>query len=214
MTRRPRRARARVQSLKSYMTPFWQLVAGRSGSGHAARLLRIWAWYERLDSALFPTQPIPRACDGFARVTFTRHRGLPFTLPDGTQVNQGDSICRLHLSSSSLRSLAGRNVWLLPPAIRSDLRALAAAVERGELPAFSAMYGRTVMAHLSPAFGFTIRRRRHSFRSFLDRLYLQGLLILYSRCGVEKLLAGRTALAWPDETWMSRGDLLRLYGSA
>ncbi len=135
-------------------------------------------------------------------------------LPDGTQVLPGDFVCRLHLSSSALRHMAGRSVWLLPRAVRSDLRALAAAVERQELPAFSAMYGRTVMADLSPAFGFTIRRRPHSFKSFLDRIYLQGLLILHSRCGVERLLAGRTARAWPDESWMSRSQLLRLYGSA
>jgi hypothetical protein len=195
------------------MERVWRLLAAGSGGGRANRLLHIWAWYERLDALLFPTQPIPEADAGFARVTFTHHTGAPFTLPDGTHVQPGTRLCRLHLSSTSLRNLAHQNIWLLPPIMRADLRALAEAVERDELPSFEAMYGRTVLAHLGPRFGFIVRPRRHTLKTFLDRVYLQGLLILYSQCGVVRLFKGRTGREWPDETWMSRSELLRLYGS-
>ena len=117
----------------------WRLIADGSGSGRARRFLRVWAWYERLDTWLRPNLPIPGAPTDVFRVTFVRHRGRPITLPDGTHVRRGDDLCQLHITNARLAAVTSRGVWRAQGAMEGDLRALAAAFERavqsGRLPA-------------------------------------------------------------------------------
>jgi hypothetical protein len=149
------------------------------------------------------------------QVTFVQYGKKPFTLPDGTQVRRGDIICRLHITNSVLTQVASQGVWRAQTAMAEDLRALATSVESGELPPnVRAVFGRTVQARAGARLGFAVRARPRSFKSFLDRIYLQGLLALYCPEGVRRLARGRTICSWPDEVWMSRTELVRRYGAA
>lgn len=191
----------------------WRLLAAGSGSGRARRFLRIWAWYERLDLRLHPNQPIPGALWGVFQYTVERYRGREFTLPDGTLLQHGDLICRLHIHNPTVMQVVRKGPWRLQTAMIADLQALAAAVERGDLPVQPrAVFGITVLARGSTRLGFTVRRRRRTIKAYLDRIYVQGLLALYCPQGVERLGHGRTIASWPDEVWMSRGELVRRYG--
>lgn len=190
----------------------WHLLAAGSGSGKARRLLRIWAWYERLDLRLWPNQPIPGAPWGVFQITLVRYQGRPFTLPDGVEVQRGDLVCRLHINNPALMRVVANGTWRLQTATIGDLRALAAAMERGDLPRdVRAVFGISVLARGSARLGFVVRPRPRTFKSFLDRVYLQGLLALYCPQGVGRLGYGRTVTSWPDELWMSRAELMRRY---
>jgi hypothetical protein len=190
----------------------WRLIADGSGSGTARRFLRIWAWYERIDLRLRPNRPIPGAPWGVFQVTLVEYRRKPFSLPDGTRVQRGDLVCRLHISNAVLARIVSQGVWRVQTAMTEDLRALAASVESGELPGNArAVFGRTVQARAGARLGFVTRSRPRTFKALLDRLYLQGLLALYCPQGVGRLARGRTISSWPDEVWMSRTELLQRY---
>ena len=192
----------------------WRLLASGSGSGQARRFLRIWAWYERWDLRLRPNQPIPGAPYGICQVTFVPYRGEPFELPDGTLVERGDLVCRLHICNPVLMRTVAKGVWHVETALTEDLRALAAAIEREQLPReIRAIFGITVLARAGPRLGFVVRRRQRTVKRFLDRVYLQGLLALYCRQGVERLAHHKTSGGWPEEVWMSRTQLLRRYAA-
>jgi hypothetical protein len=193
----------------------WRLIADGSGSGHARRLLHIWAWYERVDLRLWPNRPIPGAPWGIFQVTLVEYGSKPFTLPDGTRVQRGDIVCRLHITNSILSRVASEGVWRAQAAMAEDLRALAASVASGEIaPNVRAIFGRTVQARAGARLGFVVRSRPRTVKAFLDRLYLQGLLALYCPQGVGRLSRGRTVNSWPDEVWMSSTELVRRYGAA
>jgi hypothetical protein len=191
----------------------WRLIAAGSGGGKARRLLRIWAWYERFDLRLHPNMSIPDAPCGVFQITLVPYRGKAFTLPDGTEVKRGDLVCRLHICNPVLMQVSNKGTWRLQPAMTRDLRALAAALERGDLPReVRAVFGVSMLARVSVRLGFVMRRRPRTFKAFLDRLYFQGLLALYCPQGAERLTSGRTVSTWPEELWMSRAELLRRYG--
>jgi hypothetical protein len=146
-------------------------------------------------------------------VTLVRHRGKEVPLPDGTWVQKGDLLCRLHISNPALMRVVPLGIWQVQNAMTGDLHALAAALARGDLPSdVRAIYGSTVLARAGTRLGFTVCKRPRSLGTFLRRAYLQGLLALYCPQGVERLAHGRTGSSWPDDVWMSRAELLRRYG--
>ena len=192
----------------------WRLIAAGSGSGTARRLLRIWAWYERLDLRLWPNLPIPGAPWGVLQVTLVHYRGEELRFPDGTEVRDGDLLCRLHISNPILMRVVPAGIWQVQSAMAGDLRALAASIDAGNLPReVRAVFGNTILARAGTRLGFTIRRRPRTVGAFLRRAYLQGLLALYCPQGVERLAHKQTGASWPDEVWMSRAELMRRYGS-
>jgi hypothetical protein len=197
------------------MSRVWRVIGAGSGSGRARGLLRIWAWYERLDLHLHPNRPIAGAPRGVFQVTLVEYRDDPFTLPDGTQVKTGDLVCRLHISNPVLMQVVPRGTWQVQSAMMGDLRALARSMERGDLPPdIRALFGVTILARASSRLGFIVRPRRRTLKAYLDRIYRQGLLALYCPRGVGRLAHRRTLASWPDEVWISRAELVRRYGQA
>lgn len=190
----------------------WRLIADGSGAGSARRFLRIWAWYESFDLRIRPNAAIPGARWNVFRVTFVRHQGSMRVLSDGTEIRRGDRVCQLHISNQILVRIVGQGPWRAQSAMEDDLRALAASMRYGDFSEdVRAVFGVTVLARAGTRLGFTLYPCRRTLKAFLDRIYRQGLLALYCPQGARRLSIGRTASSWPDELWMSRGELMRRY---
>lgn len=197
----------------------WRLAAG-AGGGRPRGFLRFWRLYERLSlSAARPPQPIRGAPSGIFLVRFTRYHGPTVTLPDGTKINPGDTVAELHLHNARVPDLATRGgAFTLLRMMAGDLGALAAWIERSaeaEPPAkMRAVVGLTLLGRAAGRLGFSVRERPHTFKAWLDRLFMTGLLALYSPEGLARLARGTTYGTYPTEVWMSRATLQRRYGSA
>jgi hypothetical protein len=153
---------------------------------------------------------------------FTNYGGPNFTLPDGTEIAQGDTIGQLHLNnqmfvaalSGPAGSATGSQKWAIVPLFREQLRELAAWTESGGLSEpIEAIYGVTVLGRGAIRLGFTMRPRKRSILAAFDRLFLDGLMILYTPEGQERMMLGKTVNDQSAEAWMSIGELRRHYGA-
>jgi hypothetical protein len=194
----------------------WRL-AFRARSGVAHGILRLWAFYEWLSLRFFiKTFEIPHAEGGLFFIQFWRFRGRPIELPDGMRVARGDRVAIIHIKNHQLAKETQNGVHLARILRRMalDLRALAVWSEMPEFPSdVKAIYGVTVISRAAPRLGFTLRERPRTLRTWLDRQFLLGLLILYHPHGVERLLEGSVRDVDPEEVWMSLGELRRRYGT-
>jgi MFS family permease len=194
------------------ISPGWRL-ASRAGAGRARGFLHFWPLWERVTLLVQRQTAIPNAPYGLLKVHFTRYRGRPMSLPDGTLIRRGDLIGELHIQNRLLPDLAPRaGTWQLVAMFASDLQALAAWTERLDFPAgLHALYGFTLLARGAARLGFTVRQRPHTLRTRLDCFFLTGLLALYNPNGVARLRQGTTYGSYPVEIWMSREELRRRY---
>ncbi len=194
--------------------PGWRLASG-SRSGRPRGFLRFWPVWERIYEAFLPVTAIPHAPHGLLAVHLGRYRGRPITLPDGERIARGARIAVLHFNNRRL-SEAARTVdaWRLPRMVAEDLGALAAwAEEPGGLKQARAIMGLTLIGRAAPRLGFTVRERPVTLTARMDRFFMEGLMAMYNPDGVRRLMRGTTFASYPVEVWMSRGELLRRYGS-
>ena len=193
----------------------WRFASG-AGSGRPRGFLWLWRVYERISLAILRPQPIPDAPAGIFLVRFIRYHGKPITLPDGTHIARGDLVGELHLHNARVPDLASRaGVFELAHMMAADLGALARWVERGDttepVAHMRALTGLTLLGRASRRLGFTVRERPHTLMSEADRIFMTGLLALYSPQGLARLAHGRTYGSYPSEVWMSRATLLQRY---
>lgn len=197
------------------VAPGWRL-AFRTRAGQARGFLRFWPFWERITLLVHPTRPIPNATANVFHMQFTRWPGRPITLPDGTHIAKGDLVVELHINNRALAEIMIRSRgWHPLHLMADDLRALAAWSQSPEFPQeVRAVYGFTLLSRAAPRLGFTVRSRPHTIHTRLDRFFLMGLLTLYNLRGRARLQQGTTYSTYPEETWMSRDELLRRYGTA
>lgn len=203
-------------------TALLRILARDSGGGRARGLLRVWPLWEAVARRLWPVVEIPRSPHNLFAVHFTRNRGESVSLPDRTVIAPGDAVGELHLNNRAFlqaltesgRSRLGSEKWAIVPMFRDDLRALARWIESGGIPQpIKAIRGVTVLGRGAVRVGFTMLPRDGELMARLDRLFLDGLLIIYTPEGGGRLTAGRTAGADSQVAWMSTGEILRRYGS-
>jgi hypothetical protein len=193
------------------LTPhlFWHLVAANSRPGQARGLLTGWWLWEQIAKQAWPSQAIPEAPAGLLRVRLIRYRGPALGLPDDTQIKPGAVIGELHCENLGfLQAMFGGPV---STAIRGDLAALARWTARGAI-SFEALYGFTLLGAGAARLGFYRRQVPITWRGRANRLFMNGLIVLYHPDGIRRLERGRTLSAPPVEIWLSRAQLLHLYG--
>ena len=194
---------------------FWRFIAGRSGGGRARGLLLMWRLWERFASWRWQAPPIPGAPHGVFRLRFTTYRGEPVELPDGTQIMPGDPVGEFHINNRVLAEISQSSRWELLPRSRDDLRALARWTQLPEFPSgIEAFFGITLLSRPALRLGMVIRPRPVTLYRRFERLYMSGLMLLYSHEGQERYNRGDTREMYAEEVWLSKRELLRRYGDS
>jgi len=217
------RARAYVAGSKCAATParikrtgedrrfFWDVVAPGARPGVPGGLLSAWWLWERIAQRLWPAFVAPGSPHGLLRIRTTAYRGRPIDLPDSTHIDRGATVCELHCANDALLNFS-RCSSAVYAAGRDDLRAIANWLIQYEAEV-AALYGLTLLGAAAARLGFYRRSMSLTWRAKAERLFMNGLLALYSVDGVARLKRGRTLIALPEEIWMSRQDFLRKYGA-
>ena len=210
-------------------------TAGRHAPGQPAGLLRIWWLWERVYTRWYHPRPVRR--EGIFQYDLGPYTGSqPLTLPDGTRITRGDTVCRLHFRNEVLAQ--GRSVsthrwaWHVIQAMRGDLAVLARQAAAGNLDRpghpVKGFTGTTVFFRGARRVGFAVWPRPRGWWLEVDRFYLLGLLALYRPEGAARLrqeIANAPEANPADETaaqqrgrslelgdvWMSRAALLDQY---
>mgnify|MGYP001328662550 CR=1 FL=1 len=193
----------------------WRL-ARQSRQGQAQGFLRFWLVWEAIMHRLFPIQTIPQAPDSLIALHVMRYRGRPLLLADGTPMRRGDRVAELHLQNRiGWRLMQQEDQWAFLVTLRKDFRALAAWMASDPaLADVRAIWGTTILSRAAPRFGFMVRDRPPTFVRWLERFFLQGLLVIYSQDGIHRLKHGKVHRQYAQEVWMSRTQLLQRYLSA
>jgi hypothetical protein len=189
---------------------FWRIVAHGAHPGEPGGLLTGWWVWEQIAKRLWPTFVPPDSSYGLLRIRISKFHGRPVDLADSIHIKRGALICEVHCDNSALLAFASQNIDVYE-AGRSELTALANWVIRSKIHV-EALYGVTLLGAAAARLGFYRRAMSAARRARADRLYMNGLLALYSHDGVSRLERGRTLQALPQEIWMSRAELLRRYG--
>lgn len=190
----------------------WKVVAHGTEPGNPRGLLAVWPRWEHFALTMWPTCRIPGSSRGVLRVRFAPYRGETLTLPDGTEIRPGMIVGELHCNNQVMLDMTGHgtNVYR---AAREDLHCLAHWIAQ---PGFDvnveAFFGVTLIAKAAARLGFSVRALPRTLRRRLDRMFMTGLLVLYTPDGLSRVDKGTTVRSYPQEVWFSRRELLRRYG--
>jgi hypothetical protein len=119
-----------------------------------------------------------------------------------------------HIQSAALVESVRHSRWDVLVDCREDLRALARWSESPEFPAgIEAFYGVTLLGRGAARLGFVSHPLPVTLYRRFERLYLSGLLLLYSYEGQRRYNRGETRTIYPEEVWLTRKELRRRYGA-
>jgi hypothetical protein len=189
-----------------------RLMAPGTQPGKPRGLLVVWPLWERIAHRLWPTMTLPQSRYGVLELRLIRYRGRPLQIPGEPSIVSGTLVGELHCNNQNLLSALmteGANPIQIG---RCELRSLARwAIQIDTGGVVKAFYGTTYIS--LRRLGFTRHDHPSGPRARMDRFFMLGLLAVYSRDGIGRLRRGRIALASsPPQMWISRRELLRLYG--
>lgn len=192
----------------------WRLIGYGSHPGDPHGLLMVWPQWEHLTHHMRPLAEIPDAPYGTLSFRVMPYRGRPVTLPDGTEIRRGSMIGELHCNNPVVLELVRQGKINPYRAARRDLGALArwiAQTSRDE--GILAFHGFTMLGPAAQRMGFTVCPCEPGMRERLNRVFMTGLLLIYTREGLARLDKGRTLNSYPQEVWMSRDQLIDRYAN-
>jgi hypothetical protein len=161
---------------------------------------------------MWPVIEIPKARYGILCLRTAHYRGEQLLLPDGTKIGAGSLLCELHCNNAAILQLV-RQRGNPFAACRQDLRSLSNWLEQDPLGhQIEAFHASTILTTAASRLGFTVREKPVTLRQRLERFYFKGLLLLYNQEGLTRILHGNTGRSFPGDIWMSRRELIRLYG--
>jgi hypothetical protein len=191
----------------------WKVIAHGTEPGNPHGLLLAWPRWEHFAHSMWPTRQIPGTHHDILRVRFVPYRGESLALPDATEIRPGMIVGELHCNNQAILDLVGRGRGNPYRAAREDLRCLARWIAR---PGFDlnvqAFFGVTLIAKAAARLGFSVRARPPTLRRRLERMFMTGLLVLYTLDGLSRIERGTTVRSYPQEVWLSRRELLHRYG--
>ncbi|MGH7780017.1 MAG: YkoP family protein [Candidatus Binataceae bacterium] len=191
----------------------WRMISHGSNPGSAHGLLTAWSGWERISHYLWPTTGIPAAPYQLLELRVGPYSGKSFVLGDGTKIEQDLLIGELHCNNHNIFRLVVERGVNPYSATREDLRSLALWISQDETGRqVRALYGVTMLTKGALRLGFTIRRQPINLRRRFERIFMTGLLLLYTTGNVQRLMRGATPCTYPQEIWMSRRELIRRYG--
>ncbi len=181
--------------------------------GQARGVLKAWILWERLSRRLWPTRPIPHAAYEMLRFRVVRYRGPGLVLRDGTAIHAGDIVGELHCDNPAIADHIRQGRINHYRACRCDLRNLANwTIQSREALPIKAFYGVTMVWWAAARLGFEVHDRKGIVRNRFDRIYMTGLLLVYSNDRAIADCRGNTLSGRPREVWLSRAELIRCYG--
>jgi hypothetical protein len=203
----------RFGRISAQRRPLWRIISHRSGAGKAHGVLRAWIGWENFSNYLWPTYRVAGAPYGLLRMKLIRYRGRQIRLPDETTISWGDPLVELHCDNAGIVKLIRRGEINRYRACRQELAALARWVQTADAPV-KALFGVTMLWWAAKRLGFSVRERHGRLRNALDRIFMAGLLLIYSTDGPNRAARGQTLDRYPHEVWISRDELIRRYAAA
>lgn len=191
---------------------WWSALSRGCRHGQARGLMTAWLQWERISRQFWPLQSIAAAPHGLLRIAPKRYRGPRLRLPDGDTLERGDWIAELHCENFAIVACVNRRLINRYRACREDLAALAKWLnETPEGARIKGVCGVTLLWPAARRLGFVVVERSGWLRNRLDRIYMGGLLLIYSSDGPSRAQLGRTLDRHPQMVWFSRNDLIRSY---
>jgi YkoP domain len=206
---------ARRRGVSRTARMMWRLVAHGVQPGEPHGLLVAWLRWEQFAHYIWPISDVPRSPNHAFGMRIIPYRGDPVVLGDGTRVEPGVAICELHCNNAVVLGIARAGKINPYRAAREDLQSLARWIaEAKEAREVRAIYGFTLLGSAAGRLGFAVKRCSPSVRQRFERMFMTGLLVIYSRQGLSRIGQGSTVNSYPCEVWMSRRELVARYGPA
>jgi hypothetical protein len=194
----------------AYHHRFWRVVGYGARVGRPGGLLTGWWLWDRISKWLWPAF-VPAECPhGTLKVRVVASDRPQVCLPDSSTIRTGARIVEIHCNNITVLAMA-RSGECIIAACRQDLSGIATWLTHHD-DQVEAIVGATVLGAAAARMGFHRRNLPLTWRVRAARLFMNGLLALYHRDGIARLSRGRTLTASPQEIWMSRKELMRLYG--
>jgi hypothetical protein len=154
-------------------------------------------------------------------VEVTRHKGCPIRLQDGCDVRPGDPVIKLHFSNAWIaatrRSSSGSGTGEFPRGFgqyfKEGLQLLATEVADAKYGSIVAIYGWTAFHAQAKRFGFQVIDLPDTLRIKLARLHIAALMEDHRVPWLKKRATSHKPLQ-VKAVWLSRGELLRIHGTA
>ncbi len=154
-------------------------------------------------------------------VEVRHHKGYPIRLQDGCEIEAGDPVIKLHFNNAWLtekrRASSGCRGTGFPRGsvhyVKEGLHLLATEVASGKYGSIVALYGWTAFHTRAGRLGFQVMDLPNSLRIKLARLHITALMQSHHiRWFRRHVTSGRPVQV--KAVWLSRGELLRIHGSA